>query len=420
MCSAVNVTVSSSDPVRHGVATHRHAEARPVQAVILAGGLGTRLAPITHTTPKPMVPFHGRPFLAYLIDLLKQQGFTKVMLLLGYLAPKVQAYFGDGSRFGITIEYSVTPVEDDTGRRIWHVRERLDPLFLLMYGDNYWPMPFDRMWAWFSSHTAPAMVTIYRNDEGYSKDNVIIDTEGMITTYDKSRQATGLKGVELGFMLLRREILARLPDQNCSFEKVMFPHLSAQRQLLAFVTDHRYYSVSTPERLPLTADFLARQPTVILDRDGVLNEKMARAHYVCSWQAWRWLPGSLEALRRFKQAGYRVIVVTNQAGIARGAMTSDDLETIHRHMHRDIEAAGGKVDAVYHCPHGWDEGCHCRKPKPGMLFQAQRDFHLDLSRLWFVGDDTRDGMAAEAAGCRFAMVTEQEPLGVVAERILAT
>lgn len=393
---------------------------RPTQAVILAGGLGTRLAPITHTTPKPMVPFHGKPFLEYLIELLKQQGFKKVLLLLGYLAPKIEAYFEDGRRFGIQIEYSVTPVEEDTGLRIWHARDRLDPIFLLMYGDNYWPMPFEQMWRWFATHSVPAMVTVYHNEDGYSKDNLRVDEQGFVTLYDKSRQAPGLQGVELGFMILRREILAWLPEGNISFESALFPKLAEHRQLLAFTTRHRYYSVSTLQRLPVTEAFLARQPAVLLDRDGVLNEKMPRAEYVRSWHDWVWRPGALAALRLFKEAGYRVIVVTNQAGIARGAMTEADLHTIHQHMQQEAASNGGQIDAVYHCPHGWDEGCRCRKPEPGMLFQAQRDFHLDLSRVWFVGDDERDGMAAEAAGSPFVMVAAEDRLDHIASRLLDT
>jgi D-glycero-D-manno-heptose 1,7-bisphosphate phosphatase len=113
----------------------------------------------------------------------------------------------------------------------------------------------------------------------------------------------------------------------------------------------------------------------------------------------------LDALRRLREAGYRVIVVSNQAGIARGAMTEADLATIHAHMKADVEAAGGRLEAIYYCPHGWDDGCDCRKPKPGMLYAAQRDGDLDLSRTTVIGDDERDGQAAEAAGCPWILVS---------------
>ena len=119
---------------------------RPTQAVILAGGRGTRLKPLTDTRPKPMVEIHGKPFLAYQIEQLRDQGFKKILLLLGYLPQVVQDYCGDGSRWGIKIEYSISAVEDETARRLKLAEFLLDPYFLLLYCDNYWPMQIDKMW----------------------------------------------------------------------------------------------------------------------------------------------------------------------------------------------------------------------------------------------------------------------------------
>jgi D-glycero-D-manno-heptose 1,7-bisphosphate phosphatase len=202
-------------------------------------------------------------------------------------------------------------------------------------------------------------------------------------------------------------------------EATLYPRLIAGRKLLAYMTDHRYYSVGTLERLPFTAAFLERRPAVILDRDGVINRKPAKGCYVRSWADWEWLPGSREALKIFNDAGYRVIVVTNQAGIARGHLSEHDLASIHDRMRAEAIECGGRIDALYFCPHHWDEGCACRKPKPGMLWQAQRDLHLDLSRTVFVGDDTRDGEAAQAAGCAFVLLSEGTSLAEVARRIVA-
>lgn len=391
---------------------------RPKQAVILAGGRGTRLRPLTDTRPKPMIEFHGRPFLEYLVELVREQGFERVLLLLGYLPEAIQHYFGDGSRWGVSIEYAVSAVEDETGRRLKLAQERIEPTFLFLYCDNYWPMPFDRMWQRYASSGAAAMLTVYQNDDGYTRDNVRVDHEGLVTAYDKDRTTPGLRGVEIGFGMFRRDILDLLPEENVSFERVVYPRLVARRSLQAFVTGHRYYSVSSLQRLDATGQFLARRRTVILDRDGVLNKKPPRAQYVHAWADWEWLPGAREALRALKEAGYRTIVISNQAGIARGEMTEADLAAIHAAMREEVRASGGEIDAVYHCPHGWDEGCACRKPQPGMLHRAQRDFHLDLSRVWFIGDDERDGQAAEAAGCPFALVSEQRSLlDVVRQRL---
>ena len=152
--------------------------------------------------------------------------------------------------------------------------------------------------------------------------------------------------------------------------------------------------------------------------DALLNRRPPKAEYVRRPEELEWLPGALDALRLFRDAGYRVVVVSNQAGIARGAMSEADLAAVHERMLRDTEEAGGHIDAIYHCPHGWDDGCECRKPRPGMLFHAQRDFTLDLTRTVFVGDDERDAEAADAAGCLSAQVTETTSLLDVTRRML--
>lgn len=383
---------------------------RPTQAVILAGGRGSRLAPLTDRIPKPMIEFHRKPFLEYLVEMLRQQGFCNILLLLGYLPQVIKGYFGDGSRLDVKIKYSVSDPNDDSGRRLKLAQPMTDPTFLLMYCDNYWPMRFDEMWRQFVSADVPAQITVYQNSDGYTRDNVRVDRQGYVLAYDKSRLAPNMRGVEIGFVILKREVLDLLPYENVSFEKLIYPKLVERRQLRAYVTGHRYYSVGSHERLGLTTDFLARRPAVILDRDGVLNRKLPPATYVRSWTDWEWVPGAKDALRVFREAGYRVIIVTNQAGVGRRAMTEDDLKKIHERMKAESVAAGGYIDAVYYCPHDWDQGCDCRKPRPGMLLQAQRDFSLDLSRSYFIGDDERDGEAAVAAGCPWLLVSEEKSL----------
>ena len=391
---------------------------RPTQAVILAGGRGTRLRPFTDTRPKPMVEIHGKPFLEYLVEMLREQGFERVLLLLGYLPAVIQDYFGDGSRWGVQIDYSVSDADDLTVRRVQLVQERLDPCFLLMYCDNYWPMRIEKMWERFMTANVPAMITVYSNKDKYSRDSVCVGPDGYVSVFDRSRTTPGLQGIEISYAILTRPVLALLPKQDALFEEAVYPPLVKQRQLFAYVTDHRYYSVGSLERLPLTEAFLARQLTVMLDRDGVLNKKPPKAHYVRTWDEFEWLAGAKEALRLLTVAGYRVIVVSNQAGVARSAMTEAALIDIHERMKTEAAQVGGQIEAVYCCLHDWDEGCECRKPKPGMLFQAQRDFHLDLSRTLFIGDDERDAQAADAAGCPSVLVSDEMPLLTVARKLV--
>ncbi|PDT81478.1 HAD-IIIA family hydrolase [Sinorhizobium sp. BJ1] len=379
---------------------------RPRQAVILAGGRGTRMQPITLDRPKPMVPVLGRPFLEYQIEQLRQEGFERVLLLLGYLPNVVIDHFGDGSRFGIKIEYAVTGADDLTSSRISNARNLIDPCFMLLYCDNYWPMRMERMWQQFCAAAKPGMITVYSNRDGFSRGSVILDSENNVTVFDRSRLTPGLQGVEISYAILTDLALELLPDKDTLFEEAIYTPLATQRRLAAYVSEHCYYSVGSIQRLPATERFMKHEKTVLVDRDGVLNRKPPRAHYVCSYDQWEWLEGSKEALALLHRAGYRVIVVSNQAGIARGAMTSTDLESIHQRMCAEAAAAGGKITAIYHCPHGWDDGCACRKPKPGMLYEAQREFDLDLTRTLFIGDDERDRQAADAADCLYAQVSD--------------
>lgn len=392
---------------------------RPRQAVVLAGGRGTRMRPLTDDRPKPMIEFHGRPFLEYVIEMLREQGFERVELLLGYLPDVVHDHFGDGSRFGVEIGYSVSSPDDLTASRLRLVEHRLEEHFLLAYCDNYWPMQMGRMWERFCSLDVLAMVTVYANRDGYrsGKDSVRVE-EGYVTAFDKTRTTPGLQGVEISYAILSRQVLDLLPEQDELVELALYPQLAERRQLGAFLTDHRYYSVGGLERLPVTERFLARKPAVILDRDGTLNHRPPKAQYVTRPEEFEWLPGSLEALRLLEDHDYTVALVSNQAGINRGALSEADLGAIHTKMQADVEAAGGWIDAIYHCPHDWDEGCECRKPAPGMLFQAQREFDLDLTRTPFIGDDDRDGQAAEVAGCPFFMVNERRPLLDVVQELV--
>jgi D-glycero-D-manno-heptose 1,7-bisphosphate phosphatase len=396
--------------------------ARPTQAVILAGGRGTRLRPLTDDRPKAMVAFHGKPFLGHVVDLLREQGFERILMLLGYLPQVIMDHFGAGRAYGVTVDYDVTAPDDLTAWRIEHARERLDATFLLLYCDNYWPMRFDDLWSAHLRSGAPAQITVYANGDGFSRDSMRVGADGFVELFDRTRTAPGLKGVEISYAILDKATVLPLVEGHPEllFEEAVYPPLARAGRLHAYWSGHRYYSVGSLERLPITEHFLARRLAVILDRDGVLNERPPRAEYVRRPEAFRWLPGAKDALRRLREAGFQVAVVSNQAGVGRGVMTAADLAAVTARMKAEAAAAGGRIDAVFYCPHAWDAGCECRKPRPGLLFQAQRVLHLDLTRTPFVGDDERDGAAAEAAGCPFEMATAAWPLAAIADEIIAT
>ncbi len=142
--------------------------------------------------------------------------------------------------------------------------------------------------------------------------------------------------------------------------------------------------------------------TVFIDRDGVINTN--RADYVKSWREFQFLPGSREAIAKLSRAGHRVIVCTNQAGVAKGIISVETVEHIHSKMIAGIAEMGGVIEKVYYCPHAKDGNCNCRKPRPGMLLKARDELELDMSDAVFVGDSMSDIRAGIAAGIHTILV----------------
>ena len=147
---------------------------------------------------------------------------------------------------------------------------------------------------------------------------------------------------------------------------------------------------------------------VFIDRDGVINRKAREGEYVTSWADFSILPGVAEAVALLKRAGYAVIVVTNQRCVAKGLLGIADLEDMHKRMRESLSHSGAIVDGVYYCPHDYESSCTCRKPAPGMLYEAAREHGLDLRSSWMVGDSEIDMQAGKNAGCRTARVLDTD------------
>lgn len=387
------------------------------QAVILAGGLGIRLRPLTYDNPKPMVRVNGRPFIDYLIeDILKPNGIEELVVLLGYLPEKVKEYLGDGTKFGIKVKYSESAVEDGTGTRVRKAANLLENNFFLLYCDNYLRVNLEELWKFHEAHNALATMTVYSNNYGFTKNNVLVGDNGYVAEYDKERKKTGLNGVDVGFFAMSKKVLDLMPaEENFYIHEKIFPLLIERRQLAGFGTDKFYYSLSTPERHGMAERFLDRGRKVIFfDRDGVINKKapaiVGDADYIKNWGEFEFLPGVPEAIKLLTENGYEIYVISNQSGIGRGKMTEVDLFQIHKNMEGEINKNGGKISAIYYCPHAWDAGCLCRKPKPGMFHRAEIDHQIDLSRAVFIGDDPRDKEAGDAAGVRTILFKEGQSL----------
>jgi len=380
------------------------------QAIVFCGGMGTRLRPLTNSTPKPMVDVGGRPFLEHLLDQLANQGIDRFVLATGYLGDQIHDHFGSGSPWGWEVEYSVGPPEWKTGRRFREAVDLLDDRFLLLYSDNFAPFDLESLVRCHLAGGRPLTVTLKEKSGG----NVGYSSDTNIVAYDPTRGTPGLDYVEIGYAIVERDavldILGTIRGQpNISFSKVL--GAAAEAGLLGgFPTEGAYYSISDPERLEMTAEYLAPKQILLLDRDGTINRKKAPGEYVETWEDFDFILETVRALRELSAEGFEFIVITNQAGIALGVLDEVEVGRIHENMKRELYEMGVEVLDVYVCPDHWDSGSSMRKPKPGMFHLASDQHCFRLDRVLYVGDDVRDCQAAAAAGCGMVYLAEEAPV----------
>ena len=174
---------------------------KPEQAVILCGGLGTRMMPHTKITPKPMIDCNGKPFLWHLLNQLHAQGISRFVLLTGYLSEKIINYFGDGSKWKWNICYSNGPVDWDTGKRIWEAKSKLDERFLLLYSDNFVQFSLEKILALHEKNQTAITFMVSPKDQG----NVALSESSIVQKYDNNRSSHELNYVEIGYMIIEKE-----------------------------------------------------------------------------------------------------------------------------------------------------------------------------------------------------------------------
>lgn len=378
----------------------------PTQAVILCGGLGTRLRPLTDNIPKPMVKVNGKPFLYYLIEQLSEKGIRKFLLLTGYLGDQISTYFGDGSQWNWNISYSNGPADWDTGRRVWEAREILDPWFLLLYSDNFVQFRLESLLNLHLNHKLPISLLLAPKEKG----NISISEDGRIRAYDKNRNGEGFDFVEVGYMIIEKDqVLESFPTYSgfpdFNFSQVLQKY-AGEGKIAGLVILDPYHSISDIDRLKKMCDYLSHKKIILIDRDGTINVKAPHGEYICTLDEFQFIPETYSAMKQLASEGYRFIIITNQAGIARKKYTEEDLEKIHKKMINTFSQDGISILKIYYSPHHWNENSFMRKPQPGMFFQASKEFNIRLDRTLYIGDDSRDCQAAYNAGCQSVYLGE--------------
>ena len=372
------------------------------QAVILVGGLGTRLGERTKTIPKPMLPVGGRPFLDTLIDeIARYDAFDEILLLAGHKAESILARY-DGTVWGrARLAVSLEQAPLGTAGALVHAAGRLQERFLLLNGDSFFDFNILDLAA--RAKSSLVHMALRADVVGDRFGRVVLDGDRVRSFIAPGQGATG--PVNAGVYVVARGILARVGGLPASLEQDVFPALAADGAMTG--TSYRGYfiDIGIPEdfaRADVELTEQLRRPAVFFDRDGVLNHDSG---YTFEAGKLQWIEGAREAVKAVNDAGYFAFVVTNQSGVARGFYEESHVHALHRWMADEMAAIGAHIDAFEYCPDHPDGTVERyrrvndrRKPGAGMITDLLARFPVNADKSLLVGDNPSDLEAARAAG----------------------
>ena len=402
-----------------------------MEAVIMAGGKGTRLQSVAKDIPKPMIKILGKPLLEYQIDSLRESGIDNIILIIGYLGNIIQEYFADGTKFGVNIQYIIEEKPLGTAGALYYLKEKIQGDFVFVFGDLLLDIDWNRFVGFHKKNNG--LITLYGhpNSHPYDSDVIVSDENNRVIKIEPKnikRDFYYHNFVNAGIYCMSSIILdaVKNPEKTDLEKKIITEEINKGR-VYAYRSTEYIKDIGTPKRLNSAYQDIKngllknknlknKQKAIFLDRDGTINVLNG---FLSNIDDFEFLPGIAEAIKKINNSEYLVIVATNQPVVARGECTLEKLEQIHMKMELELGKQGAYLDDLFYCPHHPDKGykgeniefkidCNCRKPKTGMLKQAANKYNIDLKHSWFIGDTTMDIKTGINAGTKTILVNTGE------------
>ena len=401
-----------------------------MKIVVIAGGKGTRIASVNSEIPKAMIPIAGKPILEMEVELAKRYGYRDFLFITGHMGDQIEAYFGNGGKWGVNIEYYREQAPLGTAGALAYVKDKLTEDFFVFYGDTVMDFDMDAMLTYHKEKGADTTLFLHPNDHPYDSDIVELDKDGRVVRFHNKPHARDFVSrniVNTALFIFSPRILDKIEaGVKSHIEKNVLPACLAEgMKLYGYVSPEYIKDMGTPDRYQSVCEDVisgkvARlnkkypRPAIFLDRDGVITKEV---NLLCKPEQLELLPGAAEAIRYINQKGYLAIVVTNQPVIARNLCSIEELEYIHAKLETLLGKEHAYLNAIYYCPHHPDAGypeerkeykikCQCRKPAPGMLLQAKDEWNIDMKNSFMIGDRESDVKAGEAAGSKASIQIE--------------
>lgn len=383
---------------------------RTREAVVLAGGFGTRLAHLIPDTCKPMAPVAGEPFLRYVLDQLDAAGFARVVIADGFRREQIESYFM-GTYRGLEIDYSPEESPLLTGGALKKALMLCtQPEVFVLNGDTWLGIDFSAMERALAEHPRASCCLAIKHMCDFDRYGVLeVAKDGIVRAFrEKAFNTDGF--INGGVYLIRRHVLQNEPSAF-SLEGDWFQRVVGSGSLVACEASGGFIDIGVPEDYRRSQKMFAGEKEGVglafFDRDGTINVDVGHLH---EYEKCRFIASTLDEMRRYSEdPAWKVVVVTNQAGIAKGMYSTVEMRLLHRRMAEALEDEGVRVDAWYFCPHhpNYTGDCTCRKPSPGMIDRAMRDFRTEPAACVMYGDTEKDEFAAEAAGVPFHYVGQR-------------